>query len=89
VTHHRKQVKVGDPVTFQLGTHRRQARVIENRGQLGVGGAHVFRLGLGEDENEPIEFELAEDLLELVEPRYKGNLGRIRRERQAGSAVGG
>jgi hypothetical protein len=66
------RLSVGDEVTFQLGAHRQRARVVEDRGNLGVEGRRVFRLALiGSDPDDAVEFELSEELLEIAAERVR------------------
>jgi hypothetical protein len=59
---------VGDKVTFRVGKREREAKVVEDRGPLGVGGKRVMRVALigSHPSEDTIEFELAEDLLKVV-----------------------
>jgi len=50
----KKRFKVGDRVRFWLGKHRRSGTVIEDRGNLGVGGTQLIRVSVGE-----LDFELS------------------------------
>jgi hypothetical protein len=52
--------RVGDWVTFPFGVGDLTAQVIEERGPLGVGGRHIYRI-LVADEPEPDSFEIPED----------------------------
>jgi hypothetical protein len=62
----RARYRVGDLVTFQYGPYRAVARVVEDRGPLGVNGSHVYRVAQFTGEEESDEFELPEH---AIEPR--------------------
>jgi hypothetical protein len=64
-----RRIEVGDQVVVVAGRIRIPGRVVEDRGNLGVGGARV--LGLRTDMGEGAEnrySEAPEYKLELVEP---------------------
>ena len=54
-------LRPGDVVNFTLGAMMIHARVIEDRGHIGVGGRQLVRIEvLGEDDDdEPRRFEMA------------------------------
>lgn len=56
--------RVGDFVAFLYGPHRAVARVVEDRGPLGLNGHHVYRVAHFSEEEESDEFELPEHALE-------------------------
>jgi hypothetical protein len=60
--------RVGDWVTFFFGPQKVKARVIEDRGPLGVGGRRIYRVSLAFDSAEPMEFEMPEDDLKPTTP---------------------
>lgn len=59
-------LREGDRVTFSIGPATFHARVVEDRGALGVGGRQIVRIELLSDEytdQEPRRFEMpAEEL---------------------------
>lgn len=63
----RRRYRVGDRIQFPMGDYMEPGVVIEDRGDLG-GGLQIVRLRarLG-PYTEPVEFELREDQIELVE----------------------
>jgi hypothetical protein len=64
----RRRYRVGDKIQFPWGADMLQGLVIEDRGNLGVGGRQIVRLRTQYDAYaEPVEFELSEDHIELVE----------------------
>ena len=60
--------RVGDWVSFPFGRERATARVIEDRGPLGVNGRWIYRVRLELPLTDPMEFELAEDMVEAATP---------------------
>jgi hypothetical protein len=63
----KRRIGVGDQVKFKEGPARWRARVVEDRGNLGVGGRRIMRVVVVSDgTDDPVEFELSEDHLELV-----------------------
>jgi hypothetical protein len=64
----RRRYRVGDQIQFLWGTDKLQGLVIEDRGDLGVGGRQIVRLRTQFDSYaEPVEFELSADDIELVQ----------------------
>jgi hypothetical protein len=66
VTRKRKRFKVGDWVSFPWGTGNMYAQVIEERGPLGVGGRHIYRIRYELESVEPDSFEMPDDDLDPV-----------------------
>jgi hypothetical protein len=60
------RIEVGDIVEFHLATSRVRGRVVEDRGPLGVGGCHVFRVDVQFDPDNTLSYELPVDLLRRV-----------------------
>lgn len=57
-------LREGDRVTFTVGTFTFHARVVEDRGALGVGGRQVVRIEVlpdGDSGEEPRRFEMPAD----------------------------
>ena len=62
-----RSLKVGSRVTFTYGLSTVRGVVIEDRGNLGVGGRHLFRIRFELDgAAEPFETELAASELHLA-----------------------
>jgi hypothetical protein len=62
--------KVGDWVSFPYGTRIAVARVIEDRGNIGVRGRRLLRIELAHSEGEPSRFEMPEEeLSEAIAPQ--------------------
>ena len=57
-----KAARVGDKVTFKVGTRRLRGQVIEDRGTLGVAGRRLVRVRVGRADDAS-EFELPADEL--------------------------
>ena len=67
-------LRPGDLVNFTIGPPLIRARVIEDRGHIGLGGRQLVRLeALGEEdyEPEPRRFEMAAAEVELEQPAAK------------------
>ena len=62
------QVRIGDWVSFLYGPRKARAQVVEDRGQLGVGGRRLYRVRLDADQSESSAFELPEEDLAAAEP---------------------
>ena len=64
------RLSVGDEVAFAVGNHHQHAIIIEDRGDIGVCGSQIWRVTLipHEKNDQAIEFELDENLLEVVLP---------------------
>ena len=52
---------VGDRVSFTFGVDRVEGVIVEDRGNLGVGGARVLRVRVQLDPWNTHEFEMPED----------------------------
>jgi hypothetical protein len=52
--------KVGDAVTLEWGFRRVPAVILEDRGQLGVGGRRIYRIEMPVDSSDPVQFEIPE-----------------------------
>jgi hypothetical protein len=64
-----KHPLVGDEVGVRVGRNIRRARIIEDRGNLGVGGRRLVRVVIEEAEDaaaDGVEFELPEERLEAL-----------------------
>lgn len=60
-------LRVGSKVRLVFGVHEVTATVIEDRGNLGVGGRRLLRIRLDiPDTSEPIELEMPADELKAV-----------------------
>jgi hypothetical protein len=55
--------QVGDWVSFRYGSRQVWAQVIEDRGSFGAERRRIYRIRLDQDAEEPVTFELPEDLL--------------------------
>jgi len=64
----RPQFKVGDWVSFPFGFQNAVARIIEDRGAIGVKGRRLYRVELLRDGVEPDRFEVREDDLVSASP---------------------
>ena len=60
--------EIGDWVTFPFGERNVVARVIEQRGALGIDQMHISRIRLELEDMDPDLFELSEDLLQPASP---------------------
>lgn len=67
----RHPLNVGDKVRFQFGVRRITGEVIEDRGNLGVGGRRLLRIRFPITRSEDHEIELPEADVELVPLRKK------------------
>jgi hypothetical protein len=62
-----RRIRVGDEVVYDSGLHRWRAIVIEDRGNLGVGGRRIWRIRtLSDSPGAEHEVETPEDELTLV-----------------------
>ncbi len=64
----------GDVVTYTVGRWTYRARVIEDRGHIGVGGRQIVRLEAIDEEqfdDEPHRFEMAAADVALEQPAAK------------------
>ena len=59
---------VGDWVTFPFGFQNAVAKIIEDRGPIGVKGRRLYRVELLRDGLEPDRFEVREDDLTTASP---------------------
>jgi hypothetical protein len=69
-----RDLKLGDVVTFTVGRWAYRARVIEDRGHLGIGGRQIVGLeALGEEDfgDGPRRFEMAAADVVLEQPAAK------------------
>jgi hypothetical protein len=65
----KRRYQVGDHIRFRWDIQLIPGVVIEDRGNLGVGGRQVVRIRAKlSPETEPREFELAEDDIQLAPP---------------------
>lgn len=60
----KKKLKIGDLVNVALGNTRWRARLIEDRGPIGVNRRRLFRVQLLDTESEPLLIEVPEDDIE-------------------------
>lgn len=60
-----RSITVGDTVSFQLGTTLTQGVVVDDRGPIGVGNVHIFRVRIPNDPYDDDEIEMPEDELSL------------------------
>ena len=62
----KKKLRIGDLVSVRLGTTIWRARLVEDRGHIGVKGRQLFRLQLLSDQDEvPMFVEVPEDRIEV------------------------
>jgi hypothetical protein len=59
--------RIGDWVTFLYGPKKVSAKVVEDRGPLGVHGQRLYRVQLNEDLGDSSAFEMPENELETAE----------------------
>jgi hypothetical protein len=57
---------IGDWVAFQYGPEKVSAKVLEDRGRLGVGGRRIYRVQPDAELEEASAFEMPEDALESI-----------------------
>jgi hypothetical protein len=57
---------IGDWVTFHYGPKKVSAKVVEDRGTLGVNGRRLYRVQLDEEPGEAFAFEMPENELETA-----------------------
>ena len=58
----KKKLRVGDSVSVHLGPTIWQARIVEERGPIGIHGRRLFRVQLISEQDEPPQFvEVPED----------------------------
>jgi hypothetical protein len=60
------QFHIGDWVTFHYGPRKVSAKVVEDRGPLGVRGRRLYRVQIDEELGDASSFEMPEDELETV-----------------------
>ena len=58
--------RVGDRVTFEFGGGKVIGTIIEDRGDIGVGGRHLYQIEVPMTAEEPMVFELPEPVIELI-----------------------
>jgi hypothetical protein len=58
--------KVGDRVRFRLGTHVASGPVVEDFGNIGVGGEQLVRVEVSMDATTKLVFEVGADSLTLA-----------------------
>jgi hypothetical protein len=58
--------RIGDWVTFQYGPRRVSAKVVEDRGPLGVRGQRLYRVQLDEELGDESAFEMPENELDTA-----------------------
>jgi hypothetical protein len=71
--------KVGDWISFQYGSRRVWAQIIEDRGPIGVNGRRLYRIRLGEEASESVAFEVAEDDLSPAQADRAGIIDYLKR----------
>ena len=67
-------LRPGDVVSFHIGPSVVRARVIEDRGHIGIGARQIVRLEALDEEDfepEPRRFEMAAAEVELEQPAAK------------------
>jgi hypothetical protein len=79
--HQPPRLRVGDVVRFPFGAYKATGRIIEDRGNIGVGGRRLVRvsveIGVGD---ETIEFEIPADTCATdVDKRPAGRRAREKR----------
>lgn len=62
------RLRAGERVTFSYRGHVVQAEVVEDRGDIGVGGRQIVRVRFGEDASDIAEFEMPATELTRVAP---------------------
>ena len=63
---------IGDWVTFQYGSRRAWAQIVEDRGQIGVNRRRLYRILIGDRSGESTSFEMPEADLAAVHPDRSG-----------------
>ena len=58
--------KIGDRVAHQILGRRREGIIVEDRGNLGVGGRRIYAVRVRPDEGNEIVTEIPVDELQLV-----------------------
>lgn len=68
-----RELRPGDVVTFTIGLMHMRAKVIEDRGHLGIGGRQIVRVELLDDpyDDPPSRFEVAATDVEVELPAAK------------------
>jgi hypothetical protein len=66
-THEHQSFHVGDHVRIDFGKRKLSGVIVEDRGAIGVGGRHLFRVDVPMDPFDPMSIELPETELEAVE----------------------
>jgi len=83
---HAPLFRIGDWVSFEFGPSRMSAKVIEDRGPLGVRGRRVYRVQPDEQPGDASAFEMPEDELEAATPPVRQSY-HVRYHRQNGTHV--
>lgn len=63
----RPRFRVGDWVSFQYGPRQVSAKVVEDRGQLGVLGQRLYRVQLDDNRGDASAFEMPENELDTAD----------------------
>lgn len=64
VKKHAPKYHVGDWVSFTYGPGKAEARIVEDRGPIGVRGGRIYRVEFEADQETPSQFEVPETELE-------------------------
>ena len=64
--------KVGDRVSFLLGGRRKEAVIVEDRGNLGIGGERIYGFHFLRDGIEEVYGELPVSQLQLIARAEEG-----------------
>ena len=59
----RRVFGVGDRVKFTFGVNEREVTIIEDRGEIGVGGRRIYRVSMPVDSSEPMLIEVPGEIL--------------------------
>lgn len=65
-TKNENRIAIGDQVQFTLGTSLAQGVVVDDRGPIGAGKVHIFRVSVSNDPYDDEVFEMPEDEIEVV-----------------------
>jgi Ni,Fe-hydrogenase III small subunit len=65
----KQRFQVGDRVRFRLGTNLISGPVVEDLGNIGVGGDQIVRVQVHLEETDPRPFEISAELLTLLRRR--------------------
>jgi hypothetical protein len=68
-----RELRPGDVVSFTIGLMHIRAKVIEDRGHLGIGGRQIVRVEMIDDpyDDPPSRYEVAAAEVELEQPAAK------------------